>query len=177
MGWRVLAIVALILGALLGAFFFGVHTEGARRAAEVADLTRTHGEVLAAMDRAHRSALAEELQRRADLQVQHAQDMAALDERFTHEIETAKRRAAADLAAVRDGTVRLRDRFTCTPTPAGPSGTAADPGATTGVGDDAQAGGLRREDAAFLISESDRADEVTRQLQACQAIVRRDRAR
>lgn len=177
MGWRVLAIVAVILGALTGAFFFGVHTEGARRAAEVADLQRTHGEVLASMDRAHRSALADELQRRADLQAQHAQEMAALDERFTHEIETAKSRAAADLAAVRDGTVRVRDRFTCPADPGRPSGAAADTGTTPSVGDDAPPSGLQAADAEFLLREAERADEVTRQLQACQAIVRRDRGK
>lgn len=183
-GWKLLrallpfiALAAIIIGALWGAYTFGVKTENARRVAEVSDLKRTHGDDLAAMDRAHRAALAAELRAKAEREAQHAKDMAALDEKFTKEIEDAKRVSDRDIAAVRAGELRLRERFTC-PAPgpaAGPSGGADKAGTTTGLGDDPAPGGLRQPDAEFLIRYSDEADTVVRQLSACQAIVNRDR--
>lgn len=78
-------------------------------------------------------------------------------------------RTIADLHA---GTVRLRDRFTCA---AASDQRVPSAAATTGQRDAASAGGLQEEDGVFLVSESSRADQVARQLQACQAVVRADR--
>lgn len=70
----------------------------------------------------------------------------------------------------RHGAVRLRDRFTC---PAAASVPAAASG--TAGSQPAQGGGLQPEDVRFLVSEAKRADEVTRQLSACQVILQADR--
>lgn len=86
-------------------------------------------------------------------------------------------KASADQAKllndVRSGTVSLRDRFTCPATqsigvPATPTSTSGDHGA--------EKRGLQREDAEFLVSESERADEVVRQLTACQAMLVQERS-
>lgn len=65
------------------------------------------------------------------------------------------------MAELRTSKRRLRDRFTCPRVSEGPSGS-----------DGGEARGLLREDAEFLISESKRADDVTRQLQLAQEVIR-----
>lgn len=84
---------------------------------------------------------------------------------YTLEKQRIKREAKTNstIAGLRAGTLRVRNRFTCQAVPG-----AAAP--TTG-GDDAQGSGLRPEDAEFLVRESDRADDYTEQLAACQAVV------
>lgn len=60
------------------------------------------------------------------------------------------------LACMRSGKCGLRPKFTCPPRP-------ANSGEASGIGAGEEAG-LSREDAEFLISEANRADEVTREL-------------
>jgi hypothetical protein len=60
------------------------------------------------------------------------------------------------LACVRSGKCGVQKRFTCPPRPANPGEAGS-----AGEGEEA---GLSREDAEFLISEANRADEVTREL-------------
>lgn len=74
------------------------------------------------------------------------------------------------IAGLRSGTVRLREHFTC-PAVAGVPQTPAGAGASDGT----EAGGLSREDAEFLVREAGRADDVVRQLTACQAILKSER--
>ena len=52
------------------------------------------------------------------------------------------------------------------------------PKTTTSTSGDhgAEKRGLQREDAEFLVSESERADEVVRQLTACQAMLVQERS-
>lgn len=86
-------------------------------------------------------------------------------------------KASADQAKllndVRSGTVSLRDRFTCPATQS-----IGVPKTTTSTSGDhgAEKRGLQREDAEFLVSESERADEVVRQLTACQAMLVQERS-
>lgn len=94
---------------------------------------------------------------------QAAAILAATD-KLTKENDHARETVAALTADLRSGALKLRERFTC---PARVPGAAASPG----VGDEAAAGGLSGEDAEFLVSEASRADEVARQLTACQAII------
>lgn len=72
------------------------------------------------------------------------------------------------LADIRAGQRRLRDRFTC------PGNL---PGVATGTagGDAGAPAGLQRADAEFLVRLASEADAVTRQLQACQAILKAER--
>ena len=93
------------------------------------------------------------------------------------DIDTAYQKGITDAQAQLDGTlsdlradvIRLRKRFTCPA--ASVQATAA--GAT--VSDDAEAGGLQREDAEFLVRLASDADAIALQLKACQAIVENDR--
>lgn len=111
---------------------------------------------------------AERLARQAERD--SAQAMAAIDNAYQQGQADAKAESDRVIADLRAGNVRLRKRFTC---PAASDLPAA--GTSTGSSDAAQTGGLQRDDAEFLVREAERADEVVRQLQACQAIVRKDR--
>lgn len=78
------------------------------------------------------------------------------------------------LAALHDGTLRLRltDSSGCET-----NGSAGSETAGTGRGDHGRTEGrfFGNADAAFLISEASRADAAVNQLSACQALVRADR--
>lgn len=82
---------------------------------------------------------------------------AATETRRFRELQTAR-----TIACLRDGTCRMRDRFSCPRVP----GAAQ---AATG-NDDAAAFGLQIEDGEFLVRESSRADGVADQLRQCQAV-------
>jgi prophage endopeptidase len=73
------------------------------------------------------------------------------------------------VAGLRDGTFRLRERFSCPPNPAPARGAAA-------RGNEGTARGLSAADAEFLVRFASDADDVARQLAACQAILSADRA-
>lgn len=75
------------------------------------------------------------------------------------------------IADLRAGALRLRPRFQC------PARQQAAPAGTAAAGSDGGAqAGLSGADAEFLVREASRADEVARQLTACQAVIRADRA-
>lgn len=87
-----------------------------------------------------------------------------IDLAHDEEMRNALAQKDAVIAGLRSGAISLRPRFTCPkPTPGAAAG--------AGVRDDAAGGGLRIEDAEFLVSESERADANTRQLNKCQATV------
>lgn len=112
-------------------------------------------------------------QQTRDLEAKHRTDMAAADQRLTEALNDERAKSEAAVAAVRAGTVRVRDRFTC---PATGSGQLSNPGTGTGPGDGAAAHGLQSTDVEFLLRLAGEADEVAQRLKACQAIVRADRA-
>lgn len=90
-----------------------------------------------------------------------------IDEAYAKGQEDANSKAQAVIDSLKSDNSRLRKRFTCTSTNTNTGGlsTAAD---STSQHHGQETGGLQREDAAFLIRESERADTVTRQLSACQ---------
>lgn len=169
-------LVATVLVALClwAAYAFGVRVENKDRRTEVAELLREHEQTLAAIDQANRDALVAALQRQLDTEAKAAMDMAALDAKYTKEIQDEKARSDRDIAAVRAGEYRLRERFTCTGT-SGPSSGAVQAGTSTGMGDAATKRGFGQEDAAAVIAAADEGDRWAKQLMACQDIVRRDR--
>ena len=67
---------------------------------------------------------------------------------------------------LRTGNLQLRQRFTC---PAANNMPGASDG--TGLDHEARRGGLQQTDAEFLVRFAGEADEVTIQLQACQAVL------
>lgn len=182
-GWKLLRaaipyiiLAAIIFGALLFAYDFGVGTERARKDAEISALKLKHATTLGQIDREHRTQLDAARLLVIATERKAADEMAAMDMKFTKELNDAKHKAAADVAAVRAGAWRVRDEFTCSaPGDAGPSGGAAAPHASAGVDHGAAQRGLRSEDAAEIIEAADTGDRWAVQLRACQAIIRRDR--
>jgi len=83
----------------------------------------------------------------------------AIAERFLAEQKVADEKYQNDLASLRAGSLRLRERFAC------PARSAEAPAVAGGAGDPGP-GGLLPADAEFLLREAARADEVARQLNA-----------
>lgn len=105
----------------------------------------------------------------AELQLQRERELAAAFAKATknhlEEQRNAKQKYDATLAALRTDNLRLRQRFTC-PAPGDVHSTPAS-GSDGGEGS-----GLLREDAEFLISEAQRADDIVRQLKLAQETIR-----
>lgn len=90
-------------------------------------------------------------------------ELAEIDRKNTEVLQSAKKDYERTIADIRAGNRKLRERFTCpVPSPAQPTGSV----------DHAEEGtGLQKEDGEFLVSESERADEVVRQLTAAQEVI------
>lgn len=97
--------------------------------------------------------------------------IATIDQQHQEAIAYANTELDKLRADVRAGAIRLRPHFTCTDT-TNATGKAA---TSTGVSHGGTQGGLRTADEEFLIRIAREADDITRQLHACQAIVRSDR--
>lgn len=88
----------------------------------------------------------------------HRAEYRAIAQRFLEEQADAKIQTDRVIAGLRNGSVRVRDRFTCPRLP----GTSAD---SSGVAETGPRG-LQPEDAGTAIGIAARADEVARQLNA-----------
>ena len=103
----------------------------------------------------------------------HAKALATISTDYQGRLSNATKQIAADRAAVRNGTLRLRDP--------GAAGLCANTSNMPGIAASASGrdGGtdsrLSDQAAEFLLSEADRADSVVDQLNACQQVVRADR--
>ena len=167
---RTIAIGGLSVGvALVGGYAVGtVHTEN-RWKAIVAANDKDHAD-----ERANAAlALSDEQAKNRQLEGQHRDQLAAVDQSHLKAMqanETISNRTITDLRA---GTVRLRAQLAA----ATYVSTAAAPGTSTGQRDDATATapGLHDPDAEFLLREATRADALSDQLRACQAVVQADR--
>lgn len=102
----------------------------------------------------------------------HADALAAVSEHYQQEIKNERIKKDGVISSLRAGTIRLRD----------PNGKCSGVGITlpeTGPGPERRDGGagteLSQSFAELLISEASRADEVVRQLTACQSIIIKDR--
>ena len=98
-----------------------------------------------------------------------AKTQADIDTAYQKGITDGKVQLDSTLSDLRADVIRLRKRFSC---PAAGVSAAA---ASATVGDDAEASGLQREDAEFLVRLASDADAIALQLKACQAIVKSDR--
>lgn len=103
----------------------------------------------------------------------HAQQLADVSTNYQKEIQHAKDQRNRDVAAARSGALVLRYDVAGQATDT--SGAGA-PGASTGRCDGQAGAELPREISANLLDLVNDADDVTRQLDACQQIVRADRA-
>lgn len=98
-----------------------------------------------------------------------AKTQADIDTAYQKGITDGKVQLDSTLSDLRADVIRLRKRFSC---PAAGVSAAA---ASATVGDDAEASGLQREDAEFLVRLASDADAIALQLKACQAVVKSDR--
>lgn len=118
-----------------------------------------------ALDAAHKKARDEEQE--------SAKKVAAVSGRYQKDIANANRAKTLAMDALRASGGGLRVSVTgCEATSNRPAEAAASASRRDGG---AASGFLAENDAAFLLGEASRADEVTLQLRACQAVVRADR--
>lgn len=99
--------------------------------------------------------------------------LASIATDYERKLSDANKQRAADVAAVRAGTLRLRD-----PDPPGirASGSVAPETAPgPGRGDGGAAGELSAAASGFLLDLANEADDVARQLTTCQRVVTEDR--
>jgi len=96
-----------------------------------------------------------------------AELVAAADSAYKKGIEDGKKSLDADVAAIHDGSKRVRDKFRC-PAPAKRPDPVPTASPAPGSGDEAPQGGLQPADAEFLVRLGHEANDVVRQLTACQ---------
>lgn len=105
-------------------------------------------------------------------EAQHAQQLAAVSRTYQEKLQNVRQDNDRFIAGVRAGTIRLRLPEPRKTLPGSPAAKAV-PG--PGGCDGKAAGELPDAVAEFLWREASRADEITEQLAACQAIVIEDR--
>ena len=104
---------------------------------------------------------------------QHATALATVSSDYERKLSDANKQRAADAVALRAGTLRLRD-----PSAAGThacGGLGIEVGAGAGRRDGGAPGELSATASEFLLELASDADDVVRQLAACQAVVVKDR--
>ena len=129
-------------------------------------------------NKALQAALAKVAELQAEVQAREQAHEKALDQirnKQRKEAADAKRQHEADLAAVRAGTLRLRDPGRATSTAQCDRGPEAAAGGTAGGGDGETAGGLSRAAAEFLLQLVHDADRNTRQLTDAQQVIEEQR--
>jgi hypothetical protein len=99
--------------------------------------------------------------------------LAAISTDYERKLSDAKKRLADDVAAVRAGTLRLRDPGASSVHACGSVTSETSSGA--GRGDGGATGELSPEASGFLLDFANDADDVARQLQGCQRVVTEDR--
>lgn len=166
------ALYAVVIAAALGALWYAYSTIDGRGYA------RGKAEIEAAYKERDNQALRDALAKVAELQAAvqareqaHADALEQIRIKQRKEAADAKRQHEADLAAVRGGTLRLRD-----PGAAGTAdchrGPEAAAGRTAGRGDGTPTGGLSDAAAEFLLQLVHDADRNTRQLGDAQQVIR-----
>jgi hypothetical protein len=156
------AAAAMVTGSLYGAYHHGVKVTDSKYQAIIAAAGKAHADEVISLNG-----------KVAQAEHKAALDMAAIDQRHQEDIEHEKQIAAGTLASYRAGTLRLRNEFQ--------AHIIADTGvpsvaASAGQRDAAGSGGLQPAHVEFFVSEAERANQVVKQLAACQAVVRADRS-
>jgi hypothetical protein len=104
----------------------------------------------------------------------HTQALADISTNHEREVQDAEVQRKKDIAAARSGALRLRDPG-ATAVQSCASSTPQTAASASGR-DDGSGGGLSGIAAEFLLTQADRADAIVRQLAACQAVIKADRA-
>lgn len=161
--------VLLVLGALFGAYRHGVSTTADKYEARIAKLDKT----IADHRTAHANQRTAAEQKERVKEKAHADAISAIDTKHQKEIHERETSTQRTIAGLRDGSLRLRDKFTrCERASNSPAGEA---GASASSDHGSASVPLQIEDAQLLILWADDADRVADQLRACQAIVKADR--
>lgn len=108
-----------------------------------------------------------------DAEHRHGQALADISAHYQEQLTHAEDRRRRDIDALRAGTLRLRDP-NAPAVPACGSETGPTPPAPGGR-DGAQGGELSGQAAEFLYRLASEADDLARQLTACQQVIRQDR--
>ena len=95
---------------------------------------------------------------------------------YQQELSHAQAQHAADLAAIRNGALRLRVQYPAAAAVRPGDGSASTTAATSGGRDGSQGTDLPGSVAVDLLALADDADNIARQLAACQAVIVQDRA-
>lgn len=159
--WPYLVGALLIMAVLYGAYRHGVTTTADRYGRQIAEQDAANA---AALAKAHADARTKE----ADA----AQRQAEIETDLLKRNEDAQATADRTIADLRAGTIRLRHDLTSAQCAIA---SVSDIATGTAQRDATCTGGLRPDDAAFLIRFADRADAIARQLQAAQRVIDNDR--
>lgn len=167
------AIYALAAAAALGALWYAYTTIDGRGYAR--GKAETESRYQTRDNKALQDALARVQALQAEVRAREAQHQAAIDQieaKRKQEAQDAKRQRDRDVAAARDGALKLRD-------PGAAAGTAhcdrspgPAPGTAAAGSDDRAPGELSGAAAEFLLSLVHDADDVARQLGAAQQVIR-----
>jgi cation transport regulator ChaB len=103
----------------------------------------------------------------------HALALNAVSTNYEKELSDASKLRAADIAAIRAGTLRLRDQYPASIYSLGNRSAETGPG--PGGRDGPQGAELPAATSEFLLALASDADDVTRQLTACQQVIIEDR--
>ena len=158
--WRALAIVLLCAASGVIGWLDGAQHAGVEALAHERDAAQAVAERVQAL----------QLQARAAEQ-RYALALADISTDYQRRLNDATQQRAADRAALRAGALRLRD-------PGGAAdcrGAAAEAGAGSAGRDGRAPGDLSPAAAGFLLELASDADDVARQLAACQRVVEADR--
>lgn len=101
-----------------------------------------------------------------------ADDMAAIDAQHQKDFANEKAKTDSTIAALLDGTLRLRKRLAAIHTT---TCAVSNTSTCASSSDDTASVGLQQSDAELLVRYAAEADAITDQLRACQAIVVEDR--
>lgn len=149
----------------VGVLFLGLGAAAVALKLELAGVRTEFAQHMQADADAEAKAQGEARQREAD----HARVLAEADMKHHEELDHEKAEAERILRAERAGTIQLRERFrACWANlpHAVPSAGSSDAGPQSG---------LQREDVEFFVHFANDADEVVRQLELAQAVIRQDR--
>lgn len=166
--YRILAVLAVWVASMLAVGYWQRNDGAARCEAAWQDRSRQEASIAATRTQALQNAARQQEQ-------QSATAMAAISADYETRIHDAQTLHDRDVAAARSGALRLRYVY---PAPALPAGgnPIAETGAGTSGRNGSSGGELPGEIAAGLYGLADDADAIARQLAACQAVVRQDRA-
>jgi hypothetical protein len=167
------AIYFILAAAALGALWYAYDTVDGRGF----DRGRSWAEKAYAErdNKALREALARVQQLQAEVQAReqtHSEALGRIQHRHHQETAHANRQHQADLAAVRAGTLKLRDPGSATGPACGDRGAAAAAAVAAGGSDAAPRAELSGATAEFLLALTSDADAVTRQLTSAQQVIR-----